>query len=363
MMKKRSKKRVFKEDGMDTKEKQKIFDTLNEHLKQVRNLGINDDRILGIFLYGSQNYGTNKPTSDIDSKVIVLPSFEDFCLQPKNIYSKELETPKGEHINVKDIRIYRDNILKQNINSVETLFTEFYILNPKYEQLFNEYLINNRENISKINRSKAVMSIGHQAIHTLSQKLGDAKKFYNAVRLLYFLEDYVNDIPYMDCLQQKGVKLNHLMSLRSREGKDTISEEDINSLIKMFKDLMEKYKNLPSPRANKGLLALDTGVIEILKHSFRDSGIDEEEISKKEFFSKLTNAEERAYYSIINEIGDEGNVTIAKLVDEHRISRPVYNNLLAKLKEHDVAEVINMGAKGTYIKVIQTELKAEAMNF
>ena len=347
---------------MDDKEKQRIFDTLNTHLQYVYDLGIDEDRILGIFLYGSQNYGTSKPNSDIDVKVVVLPPFEDFCLKSTNPYTKEFELPSGEHINIKDIRIYRDNILKQNINSVETLFTEFYILNPKYETLFNEYLVANREYISKINRSKAVMSISHQALHTLSQSKGDIKKFYNAARLKFFLEKYVKDVPYEECLRPQGEEYEYLMSLRAKEGTDeVIAEEDITELSQFFKDYIEKYKLITSPKANKGLPALDTGVIEIIKYSFKDMA-DEEEISKKEFFAKLTNAEERAYYSIIHEIGEEGNVTISKLVDEHRISRPVYNNLLAKLKENDVAEVVSMGAKGTYIKVTQPELKAEAMN-
>lgn len=346
---------------MNVEEKQRIFDTLNSHLAYAYEMGINEENVLGIFLYGSQNYGTSKPNSDVDSKIIVIPSFEDFCLRPNNLIAKELQMPSGEHINVKDIRIFRDNILKQNINSVEILFTEFFILNPKYEQLFNEYLVFNRENISKINRTRAVESIGHQALHTLSQKPGDPKKFYNANRLLYFLKKYIQDTPYEDCLKAKGEEYDYLMSIRTKEGKEEISEEEISKLAQSIKDFMEQNKKLNSPRANKGLLALDTGVIEILKYSFKGYASDEE-ISKKEFFAKLTNAEERAYYSIIDEIGDEGNVVISRLVDKTRISRPVYNNLLAKLKENDVAEIVNMGAKGTHIQITQTELKAEAMN-
>lgn len=38
-------------------QKEKIMKRLQEHLDYVINLGYNEDRILGIFLYGSQNYG------------------------------------------------------------------------------------------------------------------------------------------------------------------------------------------------------------------------------------------------------------------------------------------------------------------
>lgn len=37
-------------------------------------------KVLGVFLQGSQNYGLAYEGSDIDTKCIVLPSFEDFCL-------------------------------------------------------------------------------------------------------------------------------------------------------------------------------------------------------------------------------------------------------------------------------------------
>jgi GTP-sensing pleiotropic transcriptional regulator CodY len=35
---------------------------------------------------------------------------------------------------------------------------------------------------------------------------------------------------------------------------------------------------------------------------------------------------------------------------------------MTKLKEHNIASVINMGMKGTYIKILHPELKAEAFD-
>ena len=36
-----------------------------------------EDRIVGVFLQGSQNYGLDYEGSDVDTKLIVVPSFED----------------------------------------------------------------------------------------------------------------------------------------------------------------------------------------------------------------------------------------------------------------------------------------------
>lgn len=73
---------------------------LQEHLDYVIDLGYNEDRILGIFLYGSQNYGFATETSNVDSKVFILPSFSDLCLNT-SLLSKEIHYKNGEHIDLK----------------------------------------------------------------------------------------------------------------------------------------------------------------------------------------------------------------------------------------------------------------------
>ena len=124
--------------------KEQILAKLQKHWNHAVEAGYNPDRFLGIFLYGSQNYHMANENSDIDSKIIVIPTFEEFCLN-KNWVSKELRSDEDEHIEVKDIRYMREMWQKQNINYLELLYTEYFIINPKYEQLFNHYFVNNRE--------------------------------------------------------------------------------------------------------------------------------------------------------------------------------------------------------------------------
>lgn len=123
----------------------------------------------------------------------------------------------------------------------------------------------------------------------------------------------------------------------------------------------EKYKNFYEDFIlNKGLIK--EGIIEIIKKKYIiTSQLQEEKIiSKEDFFKKITNMEQKALYSIIKDIGEEGNITISKLVEKNNISRPVYNNLISKMKENNIAEIENQGMKGTYIKIIEPELKLEA---
>lgn len=343
--------------------KEKILERLKEQLDYVIQLGYNKERILGIFLYGSQNYGFANEDSDVDSKVIILPSFSDFCLKSKNLVSVEEHMENGEHIDIKDIRLLRENFMKQNINFVELLFTEYKILNPVYEDLFNFYFVSQKENIARLNQAKTIKSIGKQLQHTLDQGPTDNKKLYNSKRLFFFLKSYIQNKPYLECLQPTGEEYKYLWNLKyglldicsDNEAKKKIAD-DLYQRVDLF---LDTYTNIESPLQSKTQEALDIGVIEILKKSFNEIS-KKKECSKEDFLKQLTHAEERAYYSIVSEIHAEGNITISKLVEKNRISRPVYNNLLVKMKENKIANIVNMGMKGTYIKILQPELKAEA---
>ena len=85
----------------------------------------NEERVLGIFLYGSQNYNLDTEKSDIDALAIVLPSFSDFCLGNQTV-SKEIVLSDNSHVLVKDLTSFRNEILKQNICRIEILFTEYF---------------------------------------------------------------------------------------------------------------------------------------------------------------------------------------------------------------------------------------------
>lgn len=344
--------------------KQRIMERLQEHLNYAIDLGYNKNRILGIFLYGSQNYNFANDESDIDSKIILLPSFSDLCLL-KSPISKEIILKNGEHIDIKDIRLYRENLMKQNINYTETLYTEYYIINPDYKELFNKYFFSQRETIINFDRKKTIKSICGQLLHSLNQNPTDNKKLYNAERLLFFLKNYLKEKSYFDCLHPQDEFHKYLWDLKY--GKLDIcdnNERKTKLALKLqneAKKILDESENIKSPLQEKAKNILDTGTTEILKKSFNMFS-EKKEISKKDFFKQLTHAEERAYYSIVQEIHEEGNITISKLVDKNRISRPVYNNLLVKMKENNIAIITNMGMKGTHIKILNTELKAEIID-
>ena len=90
----------------------KIMSRIREHLAYYEAHYSNE--WVGIFLQGSQNYGLDYEDSDIDTKIIVLPKFDNIVLNQRPI-STTLVMPNDEHVDVKDIRLMLDCFKKQNI--------------------------------------------------------------------------------------------------------------------------------------------------------------------------------------------------------------------------------------------------------
>ena len=137
-----------------TEKDKRIFDRLRSDFDYVTSLGY---KVLGVFLQGSQNYHLDYEGSDIDTKAIVIPSFEDFVLNRKPA-STTLILPSNEHVDVKDIRLMHECFRKQNINFIEILFTKYKYLNPEYVDLYQP-MFDNNERIAHYNNYAAVNCI------------------------------------------------------------------------------------------------------------------------------------------------------------------------------------------------------------
>lgn len=198
-----------------------------------------ESQILGVFLYGSQNYDLDTPFSDVDTKAIYIPTFEEVVFnQP---ISKELHLPNGEHCEVKDIREFVKNLYKQNINFVEILFTDYKVINELYKDLWYEVFYEYRDDIARYDVNKAILSMSHQAYHTLKQAENGAnpcKKLANVARLIYFLQRYLKGEDYLDCLRPEGTDHNRIYKLKTQP--KTIASYE--TTIEMFKMILEYYK-------------------------------------------------------------------------------------------------------------------------
>lgn len=221
-----------------------------------------EDQIVGIFLQGSQNYELDYKGSDVDTKLIVVPSFKDICLNKKPVSTTHIRE-NDEHIDWKDVRKYIEEFRKQNLNFLEILFTEFYILNPMYADEWNR-LVEAREFIAHLNPFRAVKSmkgIAHEKYAAMEkpypsklaiiEKYGyDGKQNSHLERVDDYLERYIAGESYEACLKPTPSRVPHIMDYKllsviplevaRAEGKETL--DHIDQIANEFCDKTKDYE-------------------------------------------------------------------------------------------------------------------------
>lgn len=193
---------------------EKVMARVREHYDEA--LGyFPKDRIVGIFLQGSQNYGLETPQSDVDTKLIITPTFKDVAFNKSAVSTTHVRA-NNEHTDFKDIRLYMQTFRKQNLNFLEILFTPYAIINPLYEKEWMK-LVEHREEIAHYNRYyavKAMKGIALQKFHAMEHrypskieiidKIGyDPKQLHHLLRIDEYLERYINGESFEACLKPK----------------------------------------------------------------------------------------------------------------------------------------------------------------
>lgn len=174
--------------------------------------------VYGVFLYGSQNYGTATRSSDVDCKAVIIPNFTDLVIRKKLSFTFRLRNGDKElgECDVKDIRDFVTNLKKQSMNYVECLFTEYYILNPVFAEDHAE-ILGFSEDIARLDERKAIDGLkGNmlQAFHKMTndtetthediEKYGyHLKSLSNVMRLSASIVKYVNNAPYRNVMRRQ----------------------------------------------------------------------------------------------------------------------------------------------------------------
>lgn len=187
-----------------------IMRNVGEHLDE--SFKYFPESIVGIFLQGSQNYGLDYEDSDIDTKLIVVPTFKDIAMNHQPVSTTHIRENE-EHIDFKDIRLYMQTFRKQNLNFLEILFTPYYYISEKYEAEWNR-LIERREDIARMNPYQAVKSMQGIAkekyfamehhypkrMHMIHKYGYDPKQLHHLLRVEEYILRYINGEKYEDCL-------------------------------------------------------------------------------------------------------------------------------------------------------------------
>lgn len=254
-----------------------IMNRLQEHYNTVVDMNY---EIVGIFLQGSQNYNLDYDGSDIDSKAIILPRFDDFVLNRKPVSTTHI-LENNEHIDIKDMRLMFDCFKKQNINFVEILFTKYKIMNPKYKSLFKP-MFDNNELIARYNNYASVNCISGMSLEKYKalehpypatiekiEKFGyDPKQLHHIIRLNEFIKRYIDGESYKDCLISKNTKylINVKKGLHTLEEAREIAKRLSDETRKIKNDYMNTHKPIMNKEAEN---IMQKVLLDIIKYSFK----------------------------------------------------------------------------------------------
>lgn len=229
-----------------------IMDRVREHYNEALE-HFPEDRIVGIYYQGSGNYGLDYIGSDVDTKLIVTPTFNDIAMN-RNAVSTTHIRQNWEHIDFKDIRLYIQTFRKQNLNFLEILFTPYCIINPLYKNEWDR-LVKAREDIahySPVQAIKSMRGIAKEKYYAMEHhypsrmewinKFGyDPKQLHHLLRVEEYIERYINEESYKDCLISRNSKYlkNVKIGCHPLEQAREIADAAINHIDEMCEEFLK----------------------------------------------------------------------------------------------------------------------------
>lgn len=180
-----------------------IMEKVHQHYEVAKNF-VPENQIIGVFLVGSQNYGLDTSSSDVDTKCIYVPSMNDI-LYMRHPFSAEVEVGEdGGHISFVDIREFMRQIRKQNPNALEILFTKYWVRNYDFEQSWYK-LYCSREHIARYHPAAAIDTaryFAHNYYTRMTRQGYTQKGLVNVLRFETMIVEYLEgDGSYEKCLK------------------------------------------------------------------------------------------------------------------------------------------------------------------
>lgn len=260
-----------------------ILSQVFDHYKEATQI-IPEKRIVVVALQGSQNYGLDTENSDIDTKCIITPTFREIALVKQPTSTTHIRA-NNEHIDLKDIRLYIQTFRKQNLNFLEILYTPYYLVgcDNTIKQQWKR-LIENREAIThydSVRSVKSMLGIASEKYFALEHhypsrmewinKFGyDPKQLCHLLRIADFLQKYIRDENYEDCLHAtfpqylKDVKTG----IHPLDEARKIAAETYSNIHEICDIYVEKHKNDPVDKYIDELL--DDVSYEIMRAAIHD---------------------------------------------------------------------------------------------
>lgn len=271
-----------------------IQDRVHTHYEALESCSYN---VFATVLHGSQNYGLDLCgdyyCSDVDTRSIVLPSFDDIAKGNLTISSTHI-MENDEHADIKDIWSMVNIFKKQNLNFMEFLFSEYYFVNPLFLPEFKA-LQDLGESLTHCHPAQALRTMSGQVESKLkalehsspasAEKIAkygyDGKQLHHIIRIYEFMKNYVAGMPYKDCLithdsllyeMMIKAKLNHFSLEEARHLANYYGSKD-GECEKLRKQAVEQYgEDVIDQLPYIALLDLEVEITKKwIKHTLRSS--------------------------------------------------------------------------------------------
>lgn len=212
---------------------------------------------------GSMNYGLFTEESDCDTKLLYIPTLEDFVLEKKLLnITYVLEDDTEEHCDIKSVSHYFNIFKKGNLNFTEILFTDYYTVNSLYSDLWLE-LLAFREDLVHYNPYQVlscakglVLEKQHALEHHYPSKVDiidkyyyDSKQLQHAIRIHEFIEKYLDGCSFKECMTVTGESQTFMKNLKLHKDNGLLSLEEARTLMN---DTVEKVCDIVD-KAREGL--------------------------------------------------------------------------------------------------------------
>ena len=232
--------------------REELSKRLQEHFDEALEY-FDKTNIVCLSLQGSQNYGLDTPSSDVDTKLVVTPSLKDIVMN-KPAVSTTYVRANDEHIDFKDIRLMFNTFRKQNLNFLEILFTEYFIINPLYEAEWGE-LRANGERIAHYNIYSAVKAMRGHALekynaleHPYPSRMAvfekyqyDPKQLHHLLRIEDYLKRYIAGDSYADCLHPIPSIRDYLIEVKEGLYNINRAKEVANEAIRNIDEMTKQF--------------------------------------------------------------------------------------------------------------------------
>ena len=258
-----------------------IMEQVQRHFKEAKKM-YPQEQIVGIFYQGSGNYGLDTISSDVDTKLIITPSFHNIAFNSKPVSTTHI-LDNNEHLDAKDARLYIQTFRKQNLNFLEILYTPYFIINPLYEEEWGK-LVDKREAICRMNPVRAVAAMKgvalekyHALKHPYPSKLAvldkfgyDPKQLHHLLRVEDFIDRYINEEEYATCL--KPINPKYLLEIKSGILPLEEAEEKAAKAIGNINRMVEDFRSYTEEREDKSIV----NFLECIQYNIMRTSVEQE---------------------------------------------------------------------------------------